>query len=140
MVYMGKMLNEFKEFALKGNVVDMAIGVVIGGAFGNIVTSIVNDLFTPLIACIFGDVDFTHIAIHLKGEGENAIVLGIGNFLQIVFNFIIIALCLFAVVKAMNKLKKPEPVVDAPKPRLCRFCKSEIDKDATRCPHCTSQL
>ena len=140
MVYMGKMLNEFKEFALKGNVVDMAIGVVIGGAFGNIVTSIVNDLFTPLIACIFGDVDFTHIAIHLKGEGENAIVLGIGNFLQIVFNFIIIALCLFAVVKAMNKLKKPEPVVDAPKPRLCPFCKSEIDKDATRCPHCTSQL
>ena len=137
---MGKMLNEFKEFALKGNVVDMAIGVVIGGAFGNIVTSIVNDLCTPLIACIFGDVDFTHIAIHLKGEGENAIVLGIGNFLQIVFNFIIIALCLFAVVKAMNKLKKPEPVVDAPKPRLCPFCKSEIDKDATRCPHCTSQL
>ena len=137
---MGKMLQEFKEFALKGNVVDMAVGVVIGGAFGNIVTSIVNDLFTPLIACLFGDVDFTHIAIHLKGEGENAITLNIGNFLQVVFNFLIVAICLFSVVKAMNKLKKPAPVVEGPKPRLCHFCKSEIDKEATRCPHCTSQL
>ena len=137
---MGKMLQEFKEFAVKGNVVDMAIGVVIGGAFGNIVTSVVNDLFTPLIACIFGDVDFTHIAIHLKGEGENAINLNIGNFLQIVFNFLIVAFCLFAVVKAMNKLKKPAPEEPKEDPRLCPYCKSEIDKEATRCPHCTSQL
>ena len=91
---MGNMLKEFKEFAMKGNVVDMAVGVVIGGAFGNIVTSIVNDLFTPLIACVFGDVDFTHIAVHLKGSGENAITLNIGNFLQVVFNFIIVAICL----------------------------------------------
>ena len=135
---MGKMLKEFKEFAMKGNVVDMAIGVVIGGAFGNIVTSVVNDLFTPLIACIFGEVDFTHLAIHLRGEGENAVTLNYGNFLQVVFNFIIIALCLFAVVKAMNKMKKP--AAEAPKPRLCPSCKSEIAKDATRCPHCTSEL
>ena len=135
---MGKMLKEFKEFAMKGNVVDMAIGVVIGGAFGNIVTSVVNDLFTPLIACIFGEVDFTHLAIHLRGEGENAVTLNYGNFLQVVFNFIIIALCLFAVVKAMNKMKKP--AAEAPKPRLCPYCKSEIAKDATRCPHCTSEL
>ena len=137
---MGKMLQEFKEFALKGNVVDMAIGVIIGGAFGNIVTSLVNDIFTPLIACIFGDVDFTSIAIHLKGEGENAITLNIGNFLQIVFNFLIVAICLFSVVKAMNKLKKPAPEAPKEEPRLCPFCKSEIAKDATRCPHCTSQL
>lgn len=137
---MGNLISEFKEFAMKGNVVDMAIGVVIGGAFGNIVTSIVNDLFTPLIACIFGDVDFTHIAIHLKGSGENAITLNIGNFLQIVFNFLIVAICLFSVVKAMNKLKKPAPVEEPPAPRLCPFCKSEIAEDATRCPHCTSQL
>lgn len=137
---MGKMLQEFKEFALKGNVVDMAIGVIIGGAFGNIVTSLVNDIFTPLIACIFGDVDFTHIAIHLKGEGENAINLNIGSFLQIVFNFLIVAICLFSVVKAMNKLKKPAPEAPKEEPRLCPFCKSEIAKDATRCPHCTSQL
>ena len=140
MIFMGKMFDEFKEFAMKGNVVDMAIGVVIGGAFGNIVTSIVNDLFTPLIACLFGDVDFTHLAIHLRGEGENAVTLNYGNFIQVVFNFIIIALCLFAVVKAMNKLKKPAPVAEAPAPRLCPYCKSEIAEDATRCPHCTSQL
>ena len=135
---MGSLLKEFKEFAMKGNVVDMAIGVIIGGAFGNIVTSLVNDIFTPLIACIFGDVDFTSIAIHLKGEGENAITLNIGNFLQVVFNFLIVAICLFSVVKAMNKLKKPAP--EGPAPRLCPYCKSEIAEDATRCPHCTSQL
>ena len=140
MINMGNLISEFKEFAMKGNVVDMAIGVVIGGAFGNIVTSIVNDLFTPLIACLFGDVDFTHIALHLKGTGENAITLNIGNFLQVVFNFLIVAICLFSVVKAMNKLKKPAPVKEAPAPRLCPFCKSEIAEDATRCPHCTSQL
>ena len=135
---MGKMIQEFKEFALKGNVVDMAIGVVIGGAFGNIVTSIVNDIFTPLIACVFGDVDFTHLAIHLRGEGENAVTLNYGNFIQVVLNFIIIALCLFAVVKAMNKMKKPAPAPKAA--RVCPFCKSEIADDATRCPHCTSEL
>lgn len=135
---MGKMLKEFKEFALKGNVVDMAIGVVIGGAFGAIVTSIVNDIITPLIAAIAGDVDFTHLALHLRGEGENAVTLNYGAFIQTILNFIIIALCLFAVVKAMNKLKKPAP--EAPKPRLCPYCKSEIAKDATRCPHCTSEL
>ena len=135
---MGKMLKEFKEFAMKGNVVDMAVGVVIGGAFGNIVTSIVNDLFTPLLACLFGDVDFTHLAIHLRGEGENAVTLNYGNFLQVVFNFIIIAICLFAVVKAMNKMKKP--AAPAEPARKCPFCKSEIAKDATRCPHCTSEL
>lgn len=137
---MGKMLEEFKEFAVKGNVVDMAIGVIIGGAFGNIVSSVVNDLFTPLIACVFGDVDFTSIAIHLKGSGENAITLNIGNFLQCVFNFLIVAACLFSVVKAMNKLKKPAPEEPKPDPRLCPYCKSEIAEDATRCPHCTSQL
>ena len=135
---MGKMIQEFKDFAMKGNVVDMAIGVVIGGAFGNIVTSIVNDIFTPLIACVFGDVDFTHLAIHLRGEGENAVTLNYGNFIQVVLNFIIIALCLFAVVKAMNKMRKPAPAPKAA--RVCPFCKSEIADDATRCPHCTSEL
>ena len=135
---MGKMIQEFKDFAMKGNVVDMAIGVVIGGAFGNIVTSIVNDIFTPLIAYVFGDVDFTHLAIHLRGEGENAVTLNYGNFIQVVLNFIIIALCLFAVVKAMNKMRKPAPAPKAA--RVCPFCKSEIADDATRCPHCTSEL
>ena len=131
MIYMGKMLQEFKEFAIKGNVVDMAVGVVIGGAFGAIVTSVVEDIFTPIIGAIFGQPDFSAIAL---GPVQ------IGNFINAVINFLIIALCLFSVVKAMNKLKKPAPEAPAPKPRLCPFCKTEIDKEATRCPHCTSQL
>ena len=126
---MGKMLKEFKDFAMKGNVVDMAIGVIIGGAFGAIVSSVVEDLITPIIGAIFGQPDFS------------AITLGpiqLGNFINAVVNFLIIAICLFAVVKAINKVKKPE--APAEEPRLCPYCKTEIDKEATRCPHCTSQL
>ncbi len=126
---MGKLIKEFKEFAMKGNVVDLAIGVVIGGAFGAIVTSVVEDLITPIIGAIFGQPDFS------------AITLGpiqLGNFINAVVNFLIIAVCLFAVVKAINKMKKPEAPAKAP--RVCPFCKSEIADDATRCPHCTSEL
>ena len=126
---MGKMFDEFKEFAIKGNVVDMAIGVVVGGAFGKIVTSVVEDLITPIIGAIFGQPDFSHIQLG---------PIMIGNFINAVVNFLIIAVCLFAVVKAINKMKKP--AAPAKKPRLCPFCKSEIADDATRCPHCTSQL
>ena len=126
---MGKMLKEFKEFAMKGNVVDMAIGVVIGSAFGAIVSSVVEDLITPIIGAIFGQPDFS------------AITLGpiqLGNFINAVVNFLIIALCLFAVVKGINAMKKPAPAPKAA--RVCPFCKSEIADDATRCPHCTSEL
>ena len=126
-------LKEFKEFALRGNVMDMAIGVVIGGAFSSIVTSIVDDIFTPIIGMIIGGVDFSGIAIKV-GEAS----INVGNFIQVVINCIIVALCLFLVVKAMNKLKKPAAPAKAP--RLCPFCKSEIADDATRCPHCTSEL
>ncbi len=128
---MGKMLDEFKEFAIKGNVVDMAVGVVIGGAFGAIVSSVVEDLITPIIGAIFGQPDFSAIKLG---------PIALGNFINAVVNFLIIAICLFAVVKAINKLKKPAPEAPAPKPRLCPFCKSEIADDATRCPHCTSEL
>ena len=126
---MGKLLKEFKEFAMKGNVVDMAIGVIIGGAFGAIVSSLVADVFTPIIGAIFGSPDFSHIMLG---------PVAIGNFINAVINFLIIALCLFAVVKAMNKMKKPAPA--AKEPRKCPYCKSEIADDATRCPHCTSEL
>ena len=141
------MLSEFKEFALKGNVVDMAIGVVIGGAFGNIVTSLVNDIFMPIVSVLTGGVDFSNWFISLNGEKyatlaaaqeAGAATLNFGLLISAIINFIIIALCLFAVVKAMNKLKKPEAPAAAP--RLCPFCKSEIADDATRCPHCTSEL
>ena len=136
---MGKLFKEFKEFAFKGNVIDMAVGVVIGSAFTNIVTSVVNDLFTPIIAMLTGSVDFTALAIKL-GEGENAPVIGIGNFIQAVFNFLLVAICIFAFVKFVNKLRKPKAEAPAKAPRICPFCKSEIADDATRCPHCTSQL
>jgi len=126
---MGKMLKEFKEFAMKGNVVDMAIGVIIGGAFGAIVTSVVEDLITPLIGSIFGQPDFSGIMVG---------PIALGNFINAVVNFLIIALCLFAVVKGINAMKKPAPAPKAA--RVCPFCKSEIADDATRCPHCTSEL
>ena len=126
---MSKLIKEFKEFAMKGNVLDMAIGVIIGSAFGAIVTSVVEDILTPIIGMIFGQPDFSAIKI-----GS----IAIGNFINAIINFLIVALCLFAVVKAVNKLKKPAP---APKEaRKCPYCKSEIADDATRCPHCTSEL
>lgn len=136
---MGKYIKEFKEFAFKGNVVDMAVGVMIGSAFNGIVTSIVNDLVTPLIAVITGSVDFSSLIIKL-GEGEDAPFIAVGNFIQTVLNFFIIAICIFTMVKFINKLKKPAPAAPAKPARKCPFCKSEIAEDATRCPHCTSEL
>lgn len=137
---MKKLIQEFKEFAFRGNVIDMAVGVVIGSAFTSIVTSIVNDLFTPLIALITGSVDFTSLIISL-GESETAPKLAVGNFIQTVFNFLLVAVCVFIFVKFVNRLRKPkEAPAPEKEPRLCPFCKSEIADDATRCPHCTSQL
>ena len=136
---MKQLLKEFKEFAFKGNVIDMAVGVVIGSAFTAIVTSIVNDLFTPLIAKLTGSVDFTALAIKL-GEGADAPTIAIGNFIQTVINFFLVAICIFMFVKFINKLRRPKEEAPAKKPRICPFCKSEIADDATRCPHCTSQL
>ena len=116
---------------MKGNVVDLAIGVVIGSAFGAIVTSVVEDLITPIIGGIFGQPDFSSIKLG---------PIMIGNFINAVVNFLIVAICLFSVVKVINKLKKPAPEAPKEEPRLCPYCKTEIAKDATRCPHCTSQL
>lgn len=117
---MKNFIEEFKKFALKGNVVDMAIGVVIGTAFSNIVNSLVNDIFMPIIAALTGEVQFTELKIVLKGLDANAVTINYGTFIQNLVNFIIIALCLFLVVKAMNKVKdaidKPEEVApEAPK-------------------------
>lgn len=137
---MGKFIQEFKEFAFKGNVVDMAVGVMIGSAFSSIVTSIVNDLITPIIARLTGSVNFSSIVIKLA-EGEEAPAIAVGNFIQTVINFFIVAVCIFCMVKFINKLKrKPAPAAPAPEARKCPYCKSVIADDATRCPHCTSQL
>ena len=136
---MSKLIKEFKEFAFKGNVVDMAVGVVIGSAFTGIVTSVVNDLFTPLIAKITGSVDFSALVIPL-GEGVDVPTINVGNFIQTVINFFMVAICIFAFVKFVNRLRRPKEA-PVPKPaRLCPYCRSEIADDATRCPHCTSQL
>ena len=149
-----KFIKEFKEFAVKGNVVDMAVGVIIGGAFGKIVTSLVNDLFMPVIGLITGGANvssmFALLGMVPEGEAvpksiEEAAERGIatfnyGNFIQTVIDFILVALCIFLVIKAINKMKKKEEPAPAKEARKCPFCCSEIADDATRCPNCTSEL
>ena len=136
-------LAEFKKFILRGNVMDMAVGVIVGGAFTAIVTSLNQDILTPLLG-IFGGTDFTSLSVTL-GSGENAPVLAYGNFITAVVNFLITAFVIFCLVKFINTLgdkmkKKEEAAPAAPTTKKCPFCKSDIAIDATRCPHCTSQL
>ena len=107
---MSKLIKEFKEFAFKGNVIDMAVGVVIGSAFTGIVTSVVNDLFTPLIAKITGSVDFSALVIPL-GEGADVPTINVGSFIQTVINFFLVAICIFAFVKFVNRLRRPKAYV-----------------------------
>lgn len=144
------MLKEFKNFAVKGNVVDMAVGVVIGGAFGKIVTSLVNDLIMPLIGTLTGGMDFTNKFVSLDGNNyltlaeaqeARAATLNYGTFITSIIDFLIIAFSIFIVIKQLNKLKKKEVVVEAePTTKTCPFCITEISIEATRCPHCTSVL
>ena len=138
-----KFWKEFKEFAFKGNVIDLAVGVMIGSAFTSIVNSVVNDLFTPLFSLLTSGINFSSLGLKL-GEGENAAVLAYGNFIQAVINFFLVAFCIFWFVKGINKLRNThihaKPEATAKEKRLCPYCKSEIADDATRCPHCTSML
>jgi large conductance mechanosensitive channel len=145
------MLKEFKEFAMRGNVMDMAIGIVIGAAFGKIVTSFVGDILMPPIGLLLGGVDFSNIFIVL-GEGDyasleaakeaGAATWNIGLFINTLIDFLIIAFAIFLVVKAMNRLKRQEEEKPAPAPTTkdCSYCFSSIPLKATRCPNCTSQL
>lgn len=134
---------EFKKFIMRGNVMDMAVGVIVGGAFTSIVTSLNQDILTPILG-IFGGTDFSYLTVAL-GKGENAPLLNYGNFITAVINFLITALVIFCLIKLLNKVgeklsrKEPEKPA-APVTKKCPFCKSEIAIDATRCPHCTSQL
>ncbi|MBE5884605.1 MAG: large conductance mechanosensitive channel protein MscL [Lachnospiraceae bacterium] len=134
--------GEFKKFILRGNVMDMAVGVIVGGAFTAIVTSLNQDILTPLLG-VFGGTDFSHLTVTL-GSGETAPVLTYGNFITAVINFLITAFVIFCLVKTINKLsdrmKRKEETPAAPTTKKCPFCKSDIALDATRCPHCTSQL
>lgn len=132
--------KEFKEFISRGNVIDMAVGIIIGGAFTTIVTSLVNDVCMPLVARLIGGIDFAFLNIPLA-EGEEAPVLAIGSFIMNVVNFLLVALCVFLVIKAVNKFRnKKEEEPAAPTTKKCPFCQEEISIDATRCPHCTSEL
>ena len=139
---MKSFMKEFKEFISRGNVMDMAIGIIIGGAFTSIVTALVDSIIMPLISKIFGGISFDKWNI-VMGAGEEAPVLGIGTFVAAIVNFLLIALVIFMVIKALNKaneIKNGPKAEEAPTTKTCEFCKSEIPIDATRCPHCTSEL
>ncbi len=152
---MKKIIGEFKEFIMRGSVVDLAVGVIIGGAFQAIVNSLVNDIITPLISLATKGVDFTNKFIVLgsdktfatlaEAQEAGAAVLSYGSFITAIINFLIMAIIIFFMVKGLNKLaslgkKKEEPAPAAPTTKICPFCKSEIAIDATKCPHCTSEI
>lgn len=142
------MLKEFKEFAMRGNVVDMAVGIIIGAAFGQIVSSFVNDIVMPPIGLLLGGVDFTDIFINLSGgeyaslaeaQAAGAATVNVGLFVNTVLDFVIVAFAIFIVIKQMNRLKRKE---EAPPPSTkdCPHCITAIPIKATRCPNCTSQI
>ena len=151
---MKKFAGEFKEFISKGNVIDLAVGVIIGGAFSGIVTNLVTNIITPAISLLTGKVSFTDLFIALDSgeyatlaaaQEAGAATLNYGLFIQAVIDFIITAFVIFLLVKGINKIrslgKKEEEVVEAaPTTKVCPFCKSEISIDATRCAHCTSEV
>ena len=133
--------EEFKKFAMRGNVIDLAVGVVIGGAFGKITSSLVDNIIMPPLSLLFGKVDFSGLFISLNGQHYDTLkahILAYGLLINTIVNFLIIAFAIFVLIKQINRLT-PSPA-PAPEPRLCPFCKTAIADDATRCPHCTSQL
>ncbi|RIE02213.1 large conductance mechanosensitive channel protein MscL [Cohnella faecalis] len=153
--------GEFKTFAMRGNVVDLAVGVIIGGAFGKIVTSLVNDIVMPPIGRLLGGVDFTDLFINLNPEKltkakevpktliqaqeAGAAVIAYGQFINVMLDFIIVAFCVFMLVKLLNKLSRKKEAAEeaapaAPTTKECPYCISEIPIAATRCGHCTSEL
>ncbi|MBF7097401.1 large conductance mechanosensitive channel protein MscL [Alkalibacter mobilis] len=144
------MLKEFKAFALKGNMIDLAVGIIIGGAFGKIVTSLVNDIIMPLVGMLVGNMDFTNLFVVLsegnfatleEAQAAGALTLNYGLFINNIVDFLIIAFSIFLVIKKLNSLKKKEEEATPPaNTKTCPYCFEEINKDATRCPRCTSEL
>ena len=146
---MKKFLEDFKAFAMRGNVVDLAVAVIIGGAFGKITTSLVDDLFMPLLGMLTGGINFGGLFYALDGQKYASIeaaaeagvgTLNYGAFIQNIIDFVLVALCMFLMIRAMNAMHKKEEAAPAAPARVCPFCKMEIADDATRCPHCTSVL
>jgi large conductance mechanosensitive channel len=142
------MLKEFRDFAMRGNVIDMAVGIIIGAAFGAIVTSMVNDVVMPPIGLALGAVDFSDLFINLSStpyaslaaaKEAGAPVIAYGAFINTIINFLIVAFVIFLVIKQINRLKKPEPAAPVTT-KDCPRCVTAIPLKATRCPHCTSEL
>jgi large conductance mechanosensitive channel len=131
------MLKEFKAFVLRGNVLDLAVAVIIGGAFGKIISSLVNDIIMPLIGIVMGGVNFTELTVTV-----GTAVVKYGTFIQTIVDFLIVAFVIFLIVKSANKMKKPAPASApaAPTTKECPRCFSTIPIKATRCPNCTSEL
>ncbi|MEO0101629.1 MAG: large conductance mechanosensitive channel protein MscL [candidate division WOR-3 bacterium] len=147
------MLKEFKEFAMRGNVVDMAVGIIIGAAFGGIVNSLVSDVIMPPIGLLLGKVDFSNLFILLQSgktpgpypslavaQSAGAVTLNYGQFINKVINFLIVSFAVFLLVRAVNRLKREKEKPPAPKTKECPYCFLSIPINAIRCPHCTSDL
>jgi large conductance mechanosensitive channel len=143
------MWKEFKEFAMKGNVLDMAIGIILGAAFGKIISSLVADILMPPIGLLMGRLDFTNFFVNLSGQAfptlaaakaAGAPVMSYGIFLNTVIDFVIVAFAIFLMVKQINRLKRPVAAMATPTTKVCPYCFSDISLPATRCPYCTSQL
>jgi large conductance mechanosensitive channel len=142
------MLKEFKAFAMRGNVLDMAVGIIIGAAFGRIITSFVSDIVMPPIGLLVGKVDFSSLFLNISGtdyptlaaaKAAGAATINYGTFLNTVLDFLIVALVIFLLVRQVNRWNKPEPAA-APTTRECPYCVSAIPLKATRCPNCTSEV
>jgi large conductance mechanosensitive channel len=142
------MLKQFKEFAMRGNVLDMAVGIIIGAAFGRIITSLVSDIIMPPIGLLLGKVDFSSLFVNISGtsyetlaqaKAAGAATINYGMFLNAVVDFVIVAFVIFLMVRQINKWNKPAPAA-APTTKDCPHCFSAIPVKATRCPNCTSEL
>jgi large conductance mechanosensitive channel len=148
------MLKDFKEFAMRGNVVDMAVGIVIGAAFGAVIKSLVADVIMPPIGLLLGNVDFSNLFLTLKAgkvagpyvslaaaQAAGAVTLNLGLFINTIVSFVIVAFSVFLLVRGINQLRREQEVPPAaPATKECPYCRSEIPLKATRCPHCTSEL
>jgi large conductance mechanosensitive channel len=143
-----EMLKEFKEFATRGNVLDMAVGIIIGAAFGKIITSFVSDILMPPVGLLLGKVDFSNLFVNISGKSYDtlaaakaagAATINYGLFLNAVIDFLIVAFFIFLLVRQVNRLKGPPPAA-APATKDCPYCSLAIPIKATRCPHCTSEL
>jgi large conductance mechanosensitive channel len=144
------MLKEFKEFAMRGNVLDMAVGIIIGAAFGKIITSLVTDILMPPLGLVLGKVDFSSLFLNISGKSYDSLAaakaagaatVNYGIFINNVIDFLIVAFAIFLLVRQVNRWGKPAPApAPAPTTKACPFCATQIPLAATRCPNCTSEI